>query len=371
MDTTGSLASTMDPFRRLPVEIVIMILSCCCDFTSLDTLLLLSPWALCVFNGSYRKITESVLKVCPLTAVKLHHLFRLAILIETNSFTCSVLHRLASTLLDTDDRTTPLPATMTAAVSRRLEAARPCTSTASLARLDAWLDQRGSYPMSRLAYQFQGQHVPSWIETFHTHRVLWNLELVHRNYQLAGSSWSWSEEDLKGFVLCYAELISIWERLHEFETISDCIRDMAASQIYPLGPDIPSFCTVPPPNEWKIQTCWSLPAIQTPQQEGRLLPWGQGLSATRVERSYLAFDWPVYDGWRLFSDDVLGIEDLRPYRQLGLPLFDRWRLYQLRLIDQIDQIESPDGYLVGGPDHDNQRELLVILSTCYTLASSE
>lgn len=53
------------------------------------------------------------------------------------------------------------------------------------------------------------------------------------------------------------------------------------------------------------------------------LAWGQGLSATRVERSYLPFDWPVYDGWRLFSDDVLVIEDLRPYRPLWLPLFDR------------------------------------------------
>lgn len=98
-----------------------------------------------------------------------------------------------------------------------------------------------------------------------------NLELVHRVYQIAGSSWSWSEEHLKEFVLCCAELTSIWERLHEFETISDCIKDMAASQIYPLGPDIPSVCNVSPPNEWKLQACLSLPAILTPQQEWHLL----------------------------------------------------------------------------------------------------
>ncbi|CAI7603996.1 unnamed protein product [Penicillium glandicola] len=74
-----SIASNMDPFAEVPVEIIWKILESCHDFTSLDGLRQISPRVKEAFNGSFKNITEQVLRNCSLTSHGLHYYFTLFI----------------------------------------------------------------------------------------------------------------------------------------------------------------------------------------------------------------------------------------------------------------------------------------------------
>lgn len=77
----------MDPFAKLPAEIILLILESCCDFTSLDGLQQISPWVEQVFDTSYKTVTEHVLKNCSFTLEGLHHEFTLLATIASTTFT--------------------------------------------------------------------------------------------------------------------------------------------------------------------------------------------------------------------------------------------------------------------------------------------
>lgn len=72
----------IDPFQKLPEEIIIQILESCWDFTSLDGLLQISLKANEVFDTYYPRITEAVVASCSMTSGFNDHKFRLVVAIQ-------------------------------------------------------------------------------------------------------------------------------------------------------------------------------------------------------------------------------------------------------------------------------------------------
>jgi hypothetical protein len=96
----GPCISDMDPFNKLPTEIVLCILHHTTDFVGLDSLLCVSPWIRAVFQASALQITEDILAGCPYTW-RLESLFRTSTLIRTPAFQCSTFHEFHKRTRDT------------------------------------------------------------------------------------------------------------------------------------------------------------------------------------------------------------------------------------------------------------------------------
>ena len=167
----------------------------------------------------------------------------------------------------------------------RLSEARPCMPTAHSAEIFDWLRGWAQEPLAITYYRFEGQHPPSWIETFHIHRTLWHLELIQRVQKLARSRRSRSRIELDEFLGFYAEWNWIRRRFQEIHTITECIEEMAVTKLEPIGTRYPYFFTVPLPSELSVQVCWALPEIPTYHDVWKLVPWCQDVSATCVEDS--------------------------------------------------------------------------------------
>ncbi|KAB8208664.1 hypothetical protein BDV34DRAFT_222342 [Aspergillus parasiticus] len=72
----------IDPFQKLPAEIIVHILESCWDFISFDGLLQISSKADEVFDTYYPKIAEAVLTSCSMTSGFNGHKFRLVAAIQ-------------------------------------------------------------------------------------------------------------------------------------------------------------------------------------------------------------------------------------------------------------------------------------------------
>lgn len=86
----------LDRFAKFLTEIIYQILESCCDFTSLDGLQQISPRVEEAFNGSFKNITEHVLRNYSLTSHGLHYYFtRLASILSTSFTPQALLEELA------------------------------------------------------------------------------------------------------------------------------------------------------------------------------------------------------------------------------------------------------------------------------------
>ncbi|KAJ5547260.1 hypothetical protein N7494_004845 [Penicillium frequentans] len=375
----------MDPFAKLPTEIIWQILESCCDFTSLDGLQQISPRVKEAFNGSFKSITEHVLRNCSHASHGLHYYFtRLASILST-SFTpqalleeltgspgdvmrpisLSTTHSLAA-VYQTVNIAAKIHRTACACLQRfisRLESAEPRRPMASHAKVVDWVNRRFPPPKGGELIQFDVDP-PSWLESYRTHRGLWKLELFHQIHNAATSHWLWSTHDLDCFIEQYMEWCRYPGGVEELQTISECVVDLCSSKPTIFSHRASYLVAVPSPTDLTVQTCWPLPNIQDTQVDST---WRRSLRS-KEGTTVLGYLNALRGGEKGRSYHALWRVDFKAFRRLGIPLWDMWRLYQMRLMSQSRSVCSPRGDLVGGESDQNEWPPWIIAYVWYSLA---
>ncbi|CEO58406.1 hypothetical protein PMG11_03135 [Penicillium brasilianum] len=357
----------MDPFAKIPTEIIRKILELCHDFTSLDGLQQISPRVKEAFEGSFKNITEQVLRNCSLTSHGLHYYFTLLSSIRSTSFTPqALLEELASPpgdimrpiSLSTTHSLAAVQQTVNTAAKihltacaclqhllNRLKSAEPHRPMASTATVVDWtVDRRHPPPKAGEIIRFDVDP-PSWIETYRTHRGLWKLELFQQIHHAATNHWLWSTHDLNYFIEQYLEWCLWPGGIEEPQTISECVVVLCSSAPTILSHQAPYLVAVPSPAELTVHTCWPLPNVQDTEVDSK---WGRSPRYVQNRNSVLSSFNALRGGEKGRGYHILWKVDFKAFRQLGIPLWDMWRLYQMRLMHQSRSVLSPRGDLVGG-----------------------
>ncbi|KAJ5523186.1 hypothetical protein N7513_012730 [Penicillium frequentans] len=369
----------MDPFAKLPIEIIWQILESCCDFTSLDGLQQISSRVKEAFNGAFKKITENVLRNCSFTSNGLDYYFIFLASILSTSYTpqallaelagspwtwnierpisLSTTHSLAA-VHQTINTAARIHLTACACLQRfinRLESAQPRRPMASITEAVDWWHNGHPPPKGGELIQFDVDP-PSWIECYRAHRGLWKLDLLDQIHNAATNHWLWSAHDLDCFTKQYLELIQYPGGIEEIQTVSECVVDLYSSKPNSSKPKIlshrdPYLVTVPSPTDLTIQTCWPLPNIQDTQVD---MKWCRVPEAVKVRNGVLGSFNCLRRGEKGRGWNALWKVDFKAYRRLGIPLWDKWRLYQMRLMHQSRSVLSPRGDMVGGESEQDE-----------------
>jgi hypothetical protein len=362
----------MDPFAKLPTEIICQILESCCDFTGLDGLQQISPRAKAAFNGSFKRITEHVLKNCPLTSHGLRCYFTLLSTILSTSFTPQALLEEIASLpraliqpisLSTAHSLVAVQQTVHIAAKihltacaclqhfiNRLESAEPRRPIAPIANVVDWINGKIPPPKNSEIIHFDVDP-PSWIESYRTHRGLWKFELFYQIHKAATNRWLWSTHDLDCFSEQYLERCQYPGGIEELQTISECVVDLCSFKPTILSHQNSCLVAIPSPSDLMIQACWPLPNIPDTQVEAR---WGQSSETAHYTNDVHSYFRARRGGEKTRHHHPLWKVDFKAFRRLGIPLWDRWRLYQMRLMHQPRSLLSPRGNLVGGVSEQNK-----------------
>ncbi|KAJ5440833.1 hypothetical protein N7491_003239 [Penicillium cf. griseofulvum] len=302
----------MDPFAKLPAEIILLILESCCDFTSLDGLQQISPRAELAFNASYRTVTEHVLKKCPLTSEGLHNEFTLLASIESTTFTPTALLEQLDSLSGAVSAAAKVHITACACLQHlftRLQSTKPQRPIAPAIDLIEWVHGKGD--------------PPSWIESYRTHRGLWHLELFRHIYNAASTRWSWSTHDLDFFAEQYVEWCRLEWGLQGIQTISECVVDLCVNEPTIMSRRFSFLIAIPSPTDLGLRACWSLPVVPTDTRVDST--WGRR-RATANGRSTVLHYYNALCGGDKGPHKPLWKLDFQAFRRLGIPLWDGWRL---------------------------------------------
>jgi hypothetical protein len=376
----------MDPFAKLPTEIICQILESCCDFTSLDGLQQISPRVKEAFNGSFKKITEHVLRNCSLTKHGLYHYFTLLASILSISFTPqALLKELASSLgdvmrpisLSTTHSLAAVHQTIKIAAKihltacaclqcliNRLESAEPRRPIASHADVIDWVNGKFPPPKGGELIQFDVDP-PSWIESYRTHRGLWKLELFYQIYNTGINHWLWSTDDLDYFIEQYLEHCHYPGGIEELQTISECVVNLCSSEPTILSHRASYLVAVPSPTDLTVQTCRPLPDVQDTQVDSI---WCRSPDCAKGRNAVLGSFNALRGGEKGRSFHPLWKVDFKAFRRLGIPLWDMWRLYQMRLMHQSRSVLSPRGILVGGESEKTEWHRYIEAYVWFSLA---
>ncbi|CAG8036144.1 unnamed protein product [Penicillium salamii] len=342
----------MDPFAKLPTEIIWQILESCDDFTSLEGLQQVSPQVEQAFNGSYKTITESILRNCSHASRGLHGYFTLLVSIQSMPFTPAALLGELLSLSEGDARPVSLPATHTQAAVRqtvataakihrtacaclrcllnRLEAAEPRLPLASSSDVAKWAHGRHAPPKGGQVIQFNVDP-PSWIESYRTHRGLWTLELLGEIHNAATKRWMWSVPELNDFIeKTYLKWCDHWGGLEELETISECVIDLSSSQPIILRPSL--IAAIPPPNDLMLKACWPLPTVEEDATFNS--KWHRAPHFARTGNNVGDYFNMLRGGQNGRGSHPLWKVDFKAFRKLGIPLWDNRRLNQMGIMPQ-------------------------------------
>lgn len=202
----------MDPFEKLPVEIILPILNLTADFTGVDSLLAASPAINAVFNANSSRIISGLLEACPSTAQELHHLFRIVHCIRTPSFQprymCSFILRCPVPKPDHD----PSVARSMIHVASQIQYLACACLTKLFANFRS--AHNAVLPAEWLNDEEGGVSPFSWIEEFRVYRALWRLQInsdlcravksvpepvMERGFQeeeKAWGGWTWSSAEI-------------------------------------------------------------------------------------------------------------------------------------------------------------------------------
>ncbi|RHZ64477.1 hypothetical protein CDV55_100122 [Aspergillus turcosus] len=376
----------MDPFNKLPNEIIVQILKSCSDFTSLDGLLQMSPVVNNVFNYFYADITEAVLKSCPMTSHGIEENFQFLVAIySTTAFTpatvvdflqrkpgdpfppaleafqsfraldsvapfkqavatAAKIHRLACACLDT--------------FIRCIKTTTPSRATVSDGKLYEWLFNNAPDPPAE-PFQPKGTHHPHWVEQYRVHRVLWAIQIYTELCAAAETRWSWPQKNIdRLFDRTVTMGHSVTLREDEVPAITECLNDLSPTPLSPVHVKFPALTQLPSPESLAVRSCWALPDV--PQETTPISPemrsWGRTISNART-RGYGMMFYGRFGGSWNNPQGALWRCDTRAFRRLGIIFWDEWRLYQMELIQLPSRALSPEGEYVGGED---ERSLLSV-----------
>lgn len=354
----------MDPFNKLPTEIVLCMLHHTTDFVGLDSLLCVSPRIQTVFQASALRITEDILAGCPYTW-RLEPLFRTSALIRTPAFQCSSFNEYHSRTRDTpafikawkDDQfshsNTLRSMIRVAARIQRLSCAVISTM------LDKLRLAGQSSSVLPPGWEVHGLAPSSWIEEYRVHRSIWVLQVfsdLHRakhskpvepnnSQESSWGGWNWSLEEVHNSAL-YAPLGDIRQTVREeIEIVEHVLQDLVLStqvRSSPLGLYLPWFSSL----EMKVGVTnypvW--PARPMPTVHG-VDSWKRGKSsASRAGIQRQVFQ-AIKRNLTLLESYPRDLQDELPLQRLGIFLWDVWRLNAMGLCNTLTRtnIKAPDG----------------------------
>lgn len=344
----GYSRHTVDPFERLPVEIVLRIIELTADFVAIESLLKFSPWVNAVFEGNAPAVTESVLTKCSIMVHEMPQVFRAvghirSISCKYTSFAefTEYMH-VHSSLADLS--TGALRELLEIAANiQRLACA--CLETL-LSRFRAiepkcWVIEHQRKIVGVKPYQPKDAGPPSWVEEYRVYHALWHLQLRSDLLQVANRL-NWSPQDISK-ADHYVNLEIFKNDSHEevIKYISDCIDDISTDKsildhvgiLVPKLPDASSLSS--------FHRVWAPPPL--PKNDEINEVWRR--SAAHVSPHNTMRFWEVLNHGHMVQFQVADITSFEPFRRLGICLWDKWRLYSAGLmsISERSRIITPDG----------------------------
>ncbi|CAG8926268.1 unnamed protein product [Penicillium salamii] len=336
-----SIDLKMDPFAKLPTEIIWEILESCDDFTSLEGLRQVSPRVEQAFNGSYKTITENILRNYSHVSRGLHGYFTLLVSIRSMPFTPAALLEELNSLSNGVERPVSLPATHTLAAVRQTVTTAAKIHLTACACLRCLLNRlKAAEPRLHLGESsWDNCHsdlfdvdLPSWIESYRTNRGLWILELLVEVHNAATKRWMWSVLDLNEFVENYLKWCESWRGLKEIQTISECVINLSSSQPTILSRRPTVIFEIPPPNDLMLQACWPLPKLEEDAEFNST--WRRTPEFARTGNNGKASIKMLRDEQKGRGPHPLWNLSFKAFQSVGIHLWDEWRLYQMGILPQ-------------------------------------
>ncbi|KAE8332271.1 hypothetical protein BDV39DRAFT_200419 [Aspergillus sergii] len=342
----------IDPFQKLPAEIILQILESCWDFTSLDGLLQISSKANEVFDTYYPKITEAVLASCSMTSGFNGHKFRLVVAIQAAAIGPRTLRKcledkhwepmppVMESIFWSLECSTPIRQAIKAAAKvhrlacicydsfiENIKKTKPARPNVSENEMHDWLCFNTPVRLT-MPFPPEAIHPPSFVEQFWLHRALWAFELYSYSYRAATTRWAWSPKKIgryTGAFLIFPNEMN-W---HEDEHLT-------ITQ-YPV--DMNDFGN-------KVDRSWGR-SLWFAKHPGSAMGTFRSLRSDSLVNS----DSPLYQC------------DLRVFRGLGISFWDDWRLYKMGL-------QSKMGF-AAQPTPKYEKPITDVLYTWYSLVKDE
>ena len=384
----------MDPFERLPPELIRLILLHIADFASVQTILSASPWVNSVFHARPRTLILDLVASNPITAVpEIQKLFQGIALIHSPFVHCASL----DDYLDMTRKNTPSDilsqhlseteqSQMVQIAARIQHLACICLSTMQRNFVSA-LEASATGPLSAAVSPQKASRPFSWIEEYRVYWALWHLQHYSdlrkavegqtgaRDKTSRGCRWSWPANSIERL-----HAYPLWNGIRIFTVeiiwaVAAVLADLGlhpsyghseeqpqqestrAAWSYPESTPLPFFasfelprhtesncslfwCPPPAPEETRATVFWQLAPTYRKKLPGQI----------RLFRSYA----------RMFrqrsQSQSLGMLQIQPYRRFGAHLWDMWRMKSVGLCKTSSRISTPDGGILE-PSESNTIEI--------------
>ncbi|KAL4862679.1 hypothetical protein BDV12DRAFT_178490 [Aspergillus spectabilis] len=367
----------MDPFTRLPPELIVKIIVRVADFSAAESVILASPWVKAVFQGQPTIIHE-LIQSDPITSLpEIQKLLHDISLIQTSLVQCDSLtdYQLKSDKTTAVEYTEELSTCIIHLAARTQRLACACLALIQSNFVSAL--SKCEVPTISVFDRVQKASEPfSFTEEYRVYSSLWHLQHYSSLRQAATGRWGWDESSIQALD-AYITWNKIYWRTERIWTTAALLSDLGLPLIYghhpfqhyqprlaqdPEGeessrgawtfpedtplPFFPSFnlppaqyisnlsriwASPPPPDKTEGTEAWDLiPEHRKFQPPHCMLFSRETSSLTR--------------GWEPTSHAFI---DFRPWRRLGIPIWDSWRMYKLGLFDMSrnggEVVPTPDG----------------------------
>ncbi|CAG7927895.1 unnamed protein product [Penicillium olsonii] len=369
----------MDPFQRLPTELVLQIIADTADFTGVENLISVSRKVRAVFQCNSREIMQAVSSSNPMTSQpEIKRLVSNAAVICNPSIQCSSLHEYRE-LTATNDKLYSAQRFQSPEVACRMlhvAAQIQALACACLTRMrENLVSGVGSSPADA-----QGARRPfSWIEEYRMYWALWHIRCYSELRKAVGMPllspcttddslidprWKWPYHEMQALNVYHTFADIFMYRVEAIWTVAVVLDDLGVcsalmshgviqpehrstiSWVLPPNEPLPSFSSFNLPRRVGIKfSTWSPP--QPPSSNPATKIWHltpDHCTATSPQTSFFRslhrrFMRP---GSRRYQ---FGINNISLYRLSGVLIWDTWRLFTCGLYYQTRQerLETPDG----------------------------
>lgn len=401
-----NLTVIMDPFQRLPAEIIRSIIQYTPDFIGLESLFLVSAQVKAVFQADPCVVLlDDLIASTTLTAMPdIQKTFRQVALLHNQSACCGsiddYIHLTCENLV--------MPTSCYMSSSALLQMVRTAAQLQRLACACLFTMQRNfctaveTYSAS--SHTFTGQvpnleTPPSWTEEYRVYRALWHLrhysdlqKVAHGHTTSVGSTqklggWDWFSKSIDRLdpYASWNDLVNsnglLDCRIEEIWSVAAILADLGLQASYgsvgqgqeepsqarwdlPPETPMPLFTSFELPHHAIDYSVWGSPPVPedaeayTASQRSSKSPtiWFPPLEPDDPEadkaghRSSNFLHKPTIQSvmFRLISKlrlqsrpIVTGLQDVRPYRRLGVFMWDKWRIYSAGLMDRSSTRDSP------------------------------
>lgn len=357
----------MDPFERLPAELINHILLCASDFVGIESLLIASPRVDAIFHDRPGLLFQGLVASNTIaSAAPIQEITQKVRLLHSPSFN---VHSLEEYIQCTNSvhhqpdihsyGAEVLEMVRISAQIQRL--ACKCLSTMQ----QNFISVVSGLPVGSLSGSIRAEKAAkpfSWVEESNIYWALWHLRHYSdlHNY---GSRLNWSEDSMKRLKEYHTWNSIDYLTSEVIATVAAVLADLGFSPIYSYpyqGEDEESLQGVwwytmetPPPLFLSFDlersmdiTVW--PSPSTPRTDSVTEAWHLGLGYCGKAPSQMAMykDWArvlAYQG----PDHNYTLIRIQPYRRLGVLVWDVWRMYSTGLMqwNNGEQTETPDGGL--------------------------